>query len=69
MHIPAKVDYGMRALLTLATADTPLTGQELAEAQGIPTKFLGTILTELHRGGLVGSRRGTQGGYYLARPA
>jgi Rrf2 family protein len=69
MHIPAKVDYGMCALLTLATADTPTTGQALADAQGIPTKFLGTILTELHRGGLVGSRRGTQGGYYLARPA
>jgi Rrf2 family protein len=69
MHIPAKVDYGMRALLILATRDTPTTGQALAEEQGIPTKFLGTILTELHRGGLVGSQRGTQGGYYLARPA
>ena len=69
MHIPAKVDYGMRALLILATRDTPTTGQALAEEQGIPTKFLGTILTELHRGGLVGSQRGAQGGYYLARPA
>ena len=69
MHIPAKVDYGMRALLTLATCDEPTTGQQLAEAQGLPTKFLGAILTELHRGGLVSSHRGTQGGYYLARPA
>ena len=69
MHIPAKVDYGMRALLTLATRETPTTGLALAEEQGIPTKFLGTILTELHRGGLVGSQRGAQGGYYLARPA
>ncbi len=69
MHIPAKVDYGMRALLTLATCDEPTTGQALAEAQGLPTKFLGAILTELHRGGLVTSHRGTQGGYYLARPA
>jgi Rrf2 family protein len=69
MHIPAKVDYGMRALLTLATCDEPTTGQQLAEAQGLPTKFLGAILTELHRGGLVRSHRGTQGGYYLARPA
>ena len=55
MHIPAKVDYGMRALLTLAERNTPTTGQALADAQGLPTKFLGAILTELHRARLVAS--------------
>ena len=69
MHIPAKVDYGMRALLTLAERNTPTTGQALADAQGLPTKFLGAILTELHRARLVASQRGPDGGYYLARPA
>jgi len=69
MHIPAKVDYGVRALLTLAARSQPTTSHELASEQGLPTKFLAAILTELHHAGLVASQRGPEGGYYLARPA
>jgi Rrf2 family protein len=69
VHIPAKVDYGMRALLTLAATEESVTGQELADAQGLPAKFLGAILTELRRDGLVASQRGVDGGYRLGRPA
>jgi Rrf2 family protein len=69
VHIPAKVDYGMRALLTLVEKGEPATAEELAEAQGLPPKFLGAILNDLRRAGLVASRRGSEGGYRLARPS
>ena len=66
MHVPAKVEYGIRAMLAMADRKTPTTAQGLATAQGLPTKFLTTILTDLHRAGLVTSQRGTEGGYSLA---
>lgn len=69
VHISAKADYAVRALLELACSDRPLTAEEVAGAQGIPSRFLGSILTDLRRAGLVTSRRGTDGGYRLARPA
>lgn len=69
MHIPAKVEYGLRALFTLAELGTPQTAESLADAQGLPSKFLGAILADLRRAGLVTSQRGADGGYRLARPA
>lgn len=68
MDIPAKVDYGVRALLTLADLGGQATTEELAEAQNLPTKFLGTIMNDLRRAGIVVSRRGSEGGYRLAKP-
>ena len=60
----------MRALLTLAAADgEPATADALAASQGLPSKFLGSILNELRRAGIVASQRGAEGGYRLARPA
>jgi Rrf2 family protein len=67
MHIPAKVDYGLRALLLLAEAGEAQTADRLAEAQGLPPRFLGAILADLRRAGLVASQRGAEGGYRLAR--
>ncbi|MEP6462012.1 MAG: Rrf2 family transcriptional regulator [Frankiaceae bacterium] len=70
MHISARADYAMRALLTLAASDTPrVKGEVLTSAQSLPRKFLEQILTELRRAGIVQSQRGADGGYCLARPA
>ncbi len=69
VHIPAKVDYGMRALLTLVERGDPATAEDLADAQGLPPKFLGSILNDLRRAGVVTSKRGSEGGYRLSRPA
>jgi Rrf2 family protein len=69
MHIPAKVDYGMRALLALAERGEPTTTESLAQDQDLPAKFLGSIMNDLRRAGLVVSQRGAEGGYRLARPA
>ncbi len=47
----------------------PVTAERLASAQGIPAKFLESILLQLRRGGIVTAQRGPDGGYRLARPA
>ncbi|GAC1362728.1 MAG: RrF2 family transcriptional regulator [Actinomycetota bacterium] len=69
VYISAKVDYGMRAMLTLAARGEPATAEALAGAQRLPAKFLGTILNDLRLAGLVASQRGSEGGYRLARGA
>jgi Rrf2 family protein len=79
MRITAKVDYAVRAVIELAGAPAapdrpdgrarPLKGAHISEAQAIPVKFLETILAELRHDGIVASRRGAEGGYWLARPA
>jgi Rrf2 family protein len=53
----------------LANAPRHGRGEAIAEAQGIPLKFLENILGELKHTGIVASRRGAQGGYWLAKPA
>ena len=69
MYISAKVDYAVRALCSLAAADTALTAEALAQSQGLPSKFLESILNDMRRSGLLTSQRGPDGGYRLARPA
>jgi Rrf2 family protein len=68
MQIPAKADYGIRALLTLANSPSSVTAEHLAEEQDLPPRFLGAILSDLRRAGLVVSQRGSEGGFRLARP-
>ena len=75
MRITAKVDYAVRAAAELAAhaavqgPRAPMKGDAVASAQGIPVRFLESILAELRRSGIVGSQRGSEGGYWLARPA
>jgi Rrf2 family protein len=72
VHISAKTDYAIRALVEIAAHGRPdhaLTAESIASAQGIPVRFLLNILADLRRVGLVDSRRGPDGGWWLARPA
>jgi Rrf2 family protein len=71
VRISAKADYAVRAAVELAAAPegAPVKGDVLARSQDIPPKFLENILGELRHAGLVQSRRGQDGGYWLARPA
>ncbi|MGW0231927.1 RrF2 family transcriptional regulator [Actinopolymorpha singaporensis] len=69
MQISARADYAVRAMLELAAEPRTVTAQALADAQGLPHKFLEAILGDLRRAGLVRSLRGAEGGYRLARPA
>ncbi|MEN3304537.1 MAG: hypothetical protein V7603_739 [Micromonosporaceae bacterium] len=73
MRLSARVDYALRAVVELASAtegaSRPVTAEQLADRQGIPPKFLESILLQLRRGGVVNAQRGPEGGYWLARPA
>lgn len=71
MRVSAKADYAVRAVVELAAHQNqgPLKGERIATAQGIPWKFCENILAELRAAGIVASRRGSDGGYWLARPA
>ena len=72
MHVSAKADYGMRALLELTAAhgENPsrlVKGEAISRAQQIPLKFLEGILRQLRQSGIVASQRGAEGGYRLDR--
>src|ERR1700730_1487879 len=70
MHVTAKADYAVRAIVELAgsSKDAPRKVDDVAKAQGIPCSFLENILTQLRSSGIVRSQRGPEGGYWLAQP-
>jgi len=71
MKISAKDEYACSAVLELSLnydPDSPIRVQDIAEQQNIPAKFLFQIMQVLKRVDIVRSKRGTEGGYVLARP-
>ncbi len=74
MRISYKVDYGVRVMTTIAAHDADAPGvyvprQQLAEHDDLPAGFLVDILGQLRNAQLLRSRRGSDGGWALARPA
>jgi Rrf2 family protein len=71
MHVNARIDYAVRAVVELAgsSRESPRKLHEVAAAQAIPLTFLADIFTQLRHAGLVRSLRGADGGYWLTRPA
>lgn len=70
MHISAKAEYAVRAAIHLASvSEGPTKSEAIAVAQGIPSKFLEAILTNLREANVVRSQRGASGGFWLSRPA
>src|SRR3989304_6126785 len=71
MKISARGEYSCLALIELAKEfhnKAPLQIQEIAKRQRIPIKYLVQILLQLKEAGFVTSRRGKEGGYFLAFP-
>ena len=71
MKISVKVDYACRVMAELSRLYG--TGElarieHLAETEAVPANFLAQILLDLRDHGLIISRRGSRGGYALARP-
>ena len=65
-----KAKYAIRALLVLAKSEGKmLQSKAIAKEADAPMKFLEAILLELKHFGLIESKRGIFGGYYLAVPA
>jgi len=71
MKLSTRGEYASLAILdiTLAQDGGPVKIREIGARQGIPRKYLENILLTLQRSGIVRSKRGAHGGYYLARPA
>jgi len=74
MRLSKRGEYGLRAMIDLAVL-APESGngiiqiKDIAEREKIPAKFLEQILLTLKNAGLLHSKMGIGGGYYLARPA
>ncbi len=72
MKLSKRGEYGLKALIDLASQDDPQTLvqiKDIAQRQQIPVKFLEQIMLTMKNGGILHSRAGIGGGYYLARPA
>ena len=68
--ITKKTKYALMALAAMAEGDwrQPKLIADLSRDAGVPKKFLELILLELKNGGVVLSKKGPGGGYFLAMP-
>lgn len=64
-----KTKYGIKALTYLAKQEqnVPVQIASISEIENISLKFLESILLTLRKSGLLGSRKGKGGGYYLLK--
>lgn len=64
-------EYALRALSVMAALPqgASMLGRDLARHTGVPARYLAKLLTTLHNAGIVGTARGSNGGYWLARSA
>lgn len=72
MKVSRKTEYGLRAMVALASmagVERPVPLRAVAESEMIPEQFLDQIMAKLRRAGFVDSVRGAGGGYRLSRPA
>jgi len=70
IELSSKLEYAFLALIELASHNPkkiPLTIGEITTKQPIPERYLEQVFTNLRRGGLVISHRGSKGGYLLSR--
>ena len=73
MRLSKRGEYGLRAMIILAGTPHPnaplpvVQIREISEREKIPGKFLEQILLSLKNAGLLNSKMGVGGGYYLAK--
>ena len=69
MRLTVKSEYALLAIIYLAEnyEKRLVKIEEIARKQGIPKKYLEQILLNLKRAGYLNSKRGTEGGYKLAK--
>src|ERR1700741_4926153 len=70
MKVSAKTEYACLAMLELAAhygSGEPVRIRQIADAHGIPSRFLVQILLQLKGAGFVTSTRGAAGGYQLLK--
>lgn len=64
-------EYALSAVVYIARqrGDAHVTASELSREVGVPRNYIGKVLHELVRGGVLKSTRGKRGGFRLAVPA
>ena len=64
-----KTKYGIKALTYLARQEnrTPVQIATISKSENISLKFLESILLTLRKNGILGSKKGKGGGYYLLK--
>src|SRR5271169_4087904 len=69
MMFSTKAEYGVRVMVELArrAGESPIPLAEIAAHDGLPLAYLEHLVARLRKAGLVDSRRGSRGGYMLAR--
>jgi Rrf2 family protein len=76
MRLSKRGEYGLRAMTFIATAlhnhqaeNGLVQIKDISEKENIPAKYLEQILLTLKNAGLLHSKMGVGGGYYLGKPA
>lgn len=69
--ISKKTKYAISAVVYLASLEhrNPVLISEISKERKIPQKFLEAILLDLRRAGILSSKKGKGGGYYLLKSA
>ena len=70
MRLTSFTDFGLRALMRLAgDTERVFTTDAMAREFGVSRNHLAKVIRELAAAGIVGTQRGSRGGFRLARPA
>lgn len=70
LKISTKSQYGLRAMVCLAKSKKKICPlKEISKKEGVPFSYLEKIISKLEKAGLLKSKKGVQGGYFLARPS
>ena len=68
MKISQKLEYACRACVQLAkSTDSILRLEEIAQRENVSSNYLVQILNALRSGGVIQSKRGKHGGYFMER--
>jgi len=69
LTLSKKTRYAIMALTRLAReyGNGPVQIRDIAENEGIPQRFLENILLEMRKLGILGSKLGKEGGYFLLK--
>lgn len=72
VKVSKRGEYALRALIDLGIASELgyplLPAQQIVARENLPKGFLDQILMQLRKAGLIGTKRGKKGGYFLAKP-
>lgn len=68
MQISKKSQYGLRAMVYLARFPQKIHSlKTISKTEGMPFDYLEKIISKLEKAGFVKSKKGVQGGYFLAK--